>query len=84
MYEIAERWGWNAEEVYNMVKRLEDDGLIRTDESEEEEKRKRKVFSERGFDFVNLTDTSILILHFKSGRGVSNRWLSVNGEVFEG
>jgi hypothetical protein len=36
--------GWNAEEVYNMVKRLEDDGLILTDESEEEEKRKRKVY----------------------------------------
>nr|QNO57155.1 hypothetical protein HJKONFEM_00005 [Methanosarcinales archaeon ANME-1 ERB7] len=28
IYEISERLGWNAEEVYNMVKRLEDDGLI--------------------------------------------------------
>jgi DNA-binding Lrp family transcriptional regulator len=44
IYEISERLGWNAEEVYNMVKRLEDDGLILTDESEEEEKRKRKVY----------------------------------------
>ena len=44
IYKIAERLGWKAEEVYNMVKRLEEDGLIRTDESEEEEKRKRKVY----------------------------------------
>lgn len=42
MYEISERSGWDAEVVYNLVKRLEEDGLIRTDESEEEE-RKRKV-----------------------------------------
>ncbi|NQE46841.1 hypothetical protein C5S31_12550 [ANME-1 cluster archaeon GoMg2] len=43
MYEISKRLGWNAEEVYNLVKRLEEDGLIRTDESEEEEL-KRKVY----------------------------------------
>jgi hypothetical protein len=48
IYEISERlgWvglGWNAEEVYNLVKMLEEGGLIRTDESEEE-KRKRKVY----------------------------------------
>jgi hypothetical protein len=35
--------GWNAEEGYNLVKMLEDDGLIRITESEEE-KRKRKVY----------------------------------------
>ena len=44
IYEISERLGWKAEEVYNMVKRLEEDGLIRINESEEEEKRKRKVY----------------------------------------
>ena len=44
MYEIAERLGWNVEEVYNLVKILEEDGLIRITESEEEEKRKRKVY----------------------------------------
>ncbi|MCK4734128.1 MAG: MarR family transcriptional regulator [Methanophagales archaeon] len=44
MYKIAERLDWNAEEVHNLVKRLEEGSLIRTDESEEEEKRKRKVY----------------------------------------
>jgi DNA-binding MarR family transcriptional regulator len=43
IYEISERLGWNAEEVYNVVKMLEEDGLIRITESEEE-KRKRKVY----------------------------------------
>lgn len=42
MYEISERLGWDAEEVYTLVKRPEEDGLIRTNESEEE-KRKRKA-----------------------------------------
>jgi len=41
--EISERLSWNAEEVYNVVKMLEEDGLIRITESEEE-KRKRKVY----------------------------------------
>ncbi len=44
IYKIAERLGWNAEAVYNAVKRLEEDGLIRVTESEEEEKRKREVY----------------------------------------
>ncbi|GAH96036.1 unnamed protein product [marine sediment metagenome] len=44
IYEISERLGWKAEEVYNMFKRLEEDGVIRINESEEEEKRKRKVY----------------------------------------
>jgi len=44
IYDLSERLGWNAEEVYNLVKRLEEDGLIRINESEEEEKRKRKVY----------------------------------------
>jgi predicted transcriptional regulator len=44
IYELSEWFGWNFEEVHNLVKRLEEDGLIRTDESEEEEKRKRKVY----------------------------------------
>ena len=44
IYEISERLGWKAEEVYNMVKRLEEDDLIRINESEEEEKWKRKVY----------------------------------------
>ena len=43
IYEISERLGWNAEELHNLVKRLEEGGLIRTDESEEEEL-KRKVY----------------------------------------
>ena len=43
IYEILERLGWNAEELHNLVKRLEESGLIRTDESEEEEL-KRKVY----------------------------------------
>ena len=43
IYEISERLGWKAEEGYNMVKRLKEGGLIRTDESEEG-KRKRKVY----------------------------------------
>ena len=42
MYEISERLGWDAEEVYTLVKMLEEDGLIRTNESEGE-KQKRKV-----------------------------------------
>lgn len=44
IYELPERFGWNFEEVHNVVKMLEEDGLIRTNESEEEEKRKRKVY----------------------------------------
>jgi len=36
--------GWNAEDVYNMVKRLEEDGLIRINESEEGDGRKRKAY----------------------------------------
>jgi predicted transcriptional regulator len=44
IYDLSERLGGRAEEVYNMVKRLEEDGLIRINESEEEEKRKRKVY----------------------------------------
>ncbi len=44
IYEISERLGWNVEEVHNLVKKLEEDGLIRINESEEEEKRKRKVY----------------------------------------
>ena len=43
IYEISGRLGWNVEEVHNLVKRLEEDGLIRTDDSEEEEL-KRKVY----------------------------------------
>ncbi len=43
MYEIPERLGWDAEEVYTLVKMLEEDGLIRTNESEGE-KQKRKVY----------------------------------------
>ena len=44
IYELSELLRWSAEEVYNLVKRLEEDGLIRINESEEEEKRKRKVY----------------------------------------
>lgn len=43
IHEFSERLGWNAEELHNVVKRLEEGGLIRTDESEEEEL-KRKVY----------------------------------------
>jgi DNA-binding MarR family transcriptional regulator len=44
IYEISERLGWNAEEVHNLVKRLEEDGLIRINESEEGDEWKRKVY----------------------------------------
>ena len=42
--ELSERLGWNAEEVHNLVKRLEEDGLIRINESEEGDELKRKVY----------------------------------------
>jgi len=51
IYEISERLGWNAEELHNLVKRLEESGLIRTDESEEEEL-KRKVYPVRWKDLL--------------------------------
>jgi DNA-binding Lrp family transcriptional regulator len=51
IYEISERLGWNAEEIYNLVKMLEEDGLIRITESEEE-KRKRKVYPVRWKDLL--------------------------------
>ena len=44
IYEFSERLGWNVEEVYNIAKRLEGNGLIRIYESEGEEKLKRKVY----------------------------------------
>ena len=44
IYELSERLGWNFKVVHNLVKMLEEDGLIRINESEEEEKRKRKVY----------------------------------------
>jgi DNA-binding PadR family transcriptional regulator len=44
IYEISERLRWEAEEVYNTAKRLEENGLIRINESEEEDERKRKVY----------------------------------------
>jgi DNA-binding IclR family transcriptional regulator len=43
IYELSERLGWNFKVVHNLVKMLEEGGLIRTDESEEEEL-KRKVY----------------------------------------
>jgi len=43
IYDLAERLGWNVEEVHGIIERLEEGGLIRTDESEEEEL-KRKVY----------------------------------------
>jgi len=44
IYDLSERLGWNVEELHNLVKMLEEGGLIRINESEEEEKRKRKVY----------------------------------------
>ena len=44
IYEISEKLRWKAKEVHNMVKRLEEDGLIRINESEEDEELKRKVY----------------------------------------
>ena len=45
IYELSERLRLNAEEVYNLVKRLEGDDLIRTNESEEGGgEQKRKVY----------------------------------------
>ena len=43
IYELSERLGWNVEGVHGIIERLEEGGLIRTDESEEEEL-KRKVY----------------------------------------
>ena len=43
IYDLSERLGWNIEELHNLVKGLEEGGLIRTDESEVEEL-KRKVY----------------------------------------
>ena len=45
IYEILERLGWNIDEVHGIIERLEEDGLIRINELEgEEKKRKRKVY----------------------------------------
>ncbi|MCW3130340.1 MAG: MarR family transcriptional regulator [Methanophagales archaeon] len=44
IHEISERLGWSAEEVHDIIERLEDDGLIRINESEEGDKLKRKVY----------------------------------------
>ena len=44
IYDLSERLGWNVEEVQGIIERLEEDGLIRINESEEEEKLKRKVY----------------------------------------
>ena len=44
IYELSEKLGWNAEEAYSIVKRLEELRLIQTDVSEEEGKLKRKVY----------------------------------------
>ena len=45
MYEIAERVGWNFEEVHGIIERLEEDGVIRINELEgEKKKRKREVY----------------------------------------
>ncbi|NQE05853.1 hypothetical protein C5S32_08280 [ANME-1 cluster archaeon GoMg1] len=44
IYEFSERVRWNAEDVYNTVKRLEEDVLIRINESEEGDELKRKVY----------------------------------------
>jgi len=43
IYKLSELLRWNTEEVHSIAKRLEEGGLIRTDESEEEEL-KRKVY----------------------------------------
>ena len=37
IYDLSERLGWNVEEVHGIIERLEEGGLIRTDEPEEEE-----------------------------------------------
>jgi DNA-binding IclR family transcriptional regulator len=43
IYDLSERLGWNVEEAHGIIERLEEGSLIRTDESEEEEL-KRKVY----------------------------------------
>ena len=43
IHELSKRLGWNAVEVHSIVRRLEEDGLIRLNESEEGEL-KRKVY----------------------------------------
>ena len=44
IYDLSERLGWNVEEAHGIIERLEEDGLIRINESEEEEELKRKVY----------------------------------------
>ena len=44
IYELSERLGWNVEEAHSIVERLEEDGLIRINESEEGDELKRKVY----------------------------------------
>ncbi len=44
IYKLSKRVGWSTGKVYNIVKVLEDDGLVRTIKTEEGGRIKRKVY----------------------------------------
>ena len=44
IYELSKKVGWSTGKVYNIVKVLEDDGLVRTIKIEERGRLKRKVY----------------------------------------
>jgi predicted transcriptional regulator len=44
VYELAKLVGWSTGKVYHIVKALEDDGLVRTEEIEESGRIKKKVY----------------------------------------
>ena len=52
IYKLSELLKWNAEEVHSIAKRLEEDGLIRTNESEKMGRLKRKVYPVRWKDLL--------------------------------
>lgn len=44
IYELSKRLGWSTGKVYNIIKVLEEDGLVRTIKIEERGRMKRKVY----------------------------------------
>lgn len=44
IYELSKRLGWSTGKAYNIIKVLEDDGLVRTIKTEEGGRIKRKVY----------------------------------------
>ena len=44
IYELSKELGWSTGKVYNIIKVLEEDGLVRTIKTEERGRTKRKVY----------------------------------------